>query len=146
MKLIPQITTYAYNTIIRDEKKRIIACDYERFQPLVYLSPPPRFTEWLGWCAPTSSKGNKHGYVTLYAHIVKVDSKALKILKNQYCEELVSPEPLIVERIIPFRYRVNRAPKPINKDQVLRKLSQIKNPYRFSKVRYQKAIAWFMEY
>ena len=114
--LVPQITTYAYETIVRDKKRRIMSCDYERFHPYVYLSPPARFADWGGWVAPIFSKGNVHGYVTLYAHIVRVKTKKLKILENRYREEMVSPEPLVVDRIVPFRYHVNMIYRPVNRD------------------------------
>jgi hypothetical protein len=144
--LVPQITSYAYQTIIRDEKNRIISCDYERFQPLVYLSSLNRFTDWVDWCVPHSSKGNAYGYVTLYAHIVRVSFDNLKILKNRYCEELVSHRPLVVERIIPFRYNTKTRYKPINRDQVLRKLDQVKNSCKYAREGHLKVTTWFMGY
>ena len=144
--LVPQITSYAFDTIICDKNNRVISCDYERFQPLVYLSPLNRFTDWVDWCVPFSSKGNMYGYVTLYAHIVRISSKNLKILKNRYCGELVSPEAIAVERIIPFRYNAKTRHKSINRDQILRKLDQIKNPHKYSRVGQLKVTTWFMDY
>ena len=144
--LIPQITTYAYQTIVRDEKRKLITCDYERFHPYVYLSPPARFADWGQWCAPIFSKGNTHGYVTLYAHLVKVNVKDLKVLKNRYRDELVSSKSLAVERIIPFRYHVNKIFRPVNRDAVLRKLDQLKKPYKYTRAGQHKITQWFMRY
>jgi len=146
--LVPNITDFAHQTVVKDKKNRIIHCDYERFQHFVFFSPPQEFDNWVHWCSSKNPKPNNNGYITLYAHVVRVSLKDTLILKNRYSNELVYPNSIAVKTIIPFRVYVGKRyrERPINRDKVLRKLDYIKKQYKYNQKKRAKIKNWFMTY